>query len=456
MPGSDDQSGGVELCLYAGNQRRTSVLPNARASKTSSSATDSIFCDAVFLARARVRMRIPVHARMVSTFLLTAFLSSGSVHAADHIFLDGFEIPTFRGTNLAGMEMAYFNYDPNEGPIADHDYPVYDTRVIDYYASKRINALRFLFSWEAMQSTLGGTIPAATSGNYKIYFDNYKRIVDYATDVKGMRVIIEPWQADSFGNAGGPRWRGGLVGSVAVPTAAFADFWGKMAAIFNNNALVSYGLVNEPNNMSTLSWFASAQAAITAIREAGSTQRIFVPGNGYTAASGWTANYYDTVNPQRSNAYGWLNANGAGQPLSDPLNNIVVEVHTYLDPDQCGCDDGDPITSATAARDQIAVTLNWATTNGYKIYLGEIGMYAEFTYTDAGNPANDFTAADAWANFVSYFEANTEPFMGFTWWAGGMPDWWKDLHAPHFAISPIDDVNYIGDTVNMQMIQNDF
>src|SRR5450432_1319903 len=261
MPGSDDQSGGVELCLYAGIQRRTSVLPNARASKTSSSATDSIFCDAVFLAGARVRMRIPVRARMVSIFLLTAFLSSGSVHAADHIFLDGFEIPTFRGTNLAGMEMAYFNYDPNEGPIADHDYPVYNTRVIDYYASKRINALRFLFSWEAMQSTLGGTIPAATSGNYKIYFDNYKRIVDYATDVKGMRVIIEPWQADSFGNAGGPRWRGGLVGSVAVPTAAFADFWGKMAANFNNNALVSYGLVNEPNNMSTLSWFASAQAA---------------------------------------------------------------------------------------------------------------------------------------------------------------------------------------------------
>ena len=30
--------------------------------------------------------------------------------AADHIFLDGFETPSFRGTNLAGMEMNYANF----------------------------------------------------------------------------------------------------------------------------------------------------------------------------------------------------------------------------------------------------------------------------------------------------------------------------------------------------------
>ena len=66
--------------------------------------------------------------------------------AADLIFRDGFELPTFRGTNLAGMEMAYINFDQSTGPVADHDYSVYDTRVIDFYVSKRMTAFRFFFS----------------------------------------------------------------------------------------------------------------------------------------------------------------------------------------------------------------------------------------------------------------------------------------------------------------------
>ncbi|MGA9334425.1 MAG: cellulase family glycosylhydrolase [Rudaea sp.] len=370
----------------------------------------------------------------------------GRVSVNDKIFANGFEVAAFRGTNLAGMEMAYFNFNQTTGPVPDTDYPVYDTRVIDYFASKRIAALRFLFSWEGMQSTLNGPIPASPGGNYKAYFDNYKRIVDYATNVEGMQVVIEPWDADSGGGAGGARWRGDLVGSAQVPMAAFADFWGKMAALFKDNPRVSFGLINEPNNMSTMTWFAAAQLAITAIRDAGSTQRIYVPGNGYTTASAWTANYYDTAATQRSNAYGWLNANGVGAPLADPLNNIVIEVHTYLDADQCACGaNPDEITSITAARTQIAVTLDWATANGYQMYLGEIGMYA-------GNAS----AAAAWADYIDYFNSNAGPFVGFTWWAGGMPDWWNDLHGPHFAISPTNDVDFTGDTVNMQLIENDF
>ena len=64
-----------------------------------------------------------------------------------------------------------------------------------------------------MQSTLYGPIPATNSGNYKAYFDNYKRIVDYATNVQGMHVIVEPWQANSLGGAGGAMYRGVLVGA---------------------------------------------------------------------------------------------------------------------------------------------------------------------------------------------------------------------------------------------------
>jgi len=395
------------------------------------------------------------------SFLAAAVLASvavGRAFAADVIFLDSFDPEAFRGTNLTGMEMNYADFTRAAGPIADTNYPTDDTRLVDYFASKNISAIRFLFSWEAMQADLYGPIPTAdtidSGANYQTYFDNYKRIVDYATDVKHMRVVVEPWQADPSGGAGGARFRGDLVGTIAVPNAAFADFWSKMAANFKDNFLVSYGLVNEPNHMATMTWFSAAQAAIDSIRSSGSRQRIYVPGNGYTSASAWTATDYDDgfENPSRSNAYGWLNANGIGQPLSDPLSNIVIEVHTYVDQDQCGCSPSpDEITSPTAARTQIADTLDWANANGAKMYLGEIGMYAGYVA-----PGGAFAAADAWADFVAYFNANQGPFVGYTWWAGGMPDWWTDIHGPHFSISPTDDVNFTGDTIEMQMIENDF
>jgi poly(3-hydroxybutyrate) depolymerase len=369
----------------------------------------------------------------------------------DPIFANGFDSaanPSIRGTNVAGMEMAYQNCDQAGGPVEGTNYPHHDERLIDYFASKNMTTLRFLFSWECMQQVLNGPVPASQSGAYKIYFDNYKRIVDYATNVKGMRVIVEPWDSNSSGGAGGARYRGNVVGSGAVPTAAFADFWSRMATIFLANPKVEYGLINEPNDMSTMSWFSAAQAAITAIRNTGATQRIYVPGNGYSAASTWTSNFYDTAATQRSNAYGWLNANGAGQPLTDPLDNIVAEVHTYLDIDQGG--GTTEITSITAARDHVSVAVNEAAAHGYRVWLGEIGMYAGAT-----------NAPQAWADFIAYLDANAGAgvFLGFTWFAGGDPLWWGDVAANgggHFSISPTSAATYTGDTVNMDMIENDF
>lgn len=173
-----------------------------------------------------------------------------------------------------------------------------------------------------------------------------------------------------------------------------------------------------------------------------------MPGNGYSAANFWvTADpFYDTDPVKRSNAYGWLNANGVGQPISDPLNNIVAEVHTYLDADQGG--NGTDITSVTAAREHLVAVVNEARLRGYKVYLGEIGMLA----TVPAAPA-------AWADFISYFSANSDTLIGFTWWAGGAPGWWDDIGANgggHFAISPTSGATFTGDSVNMDMIENDF
>lgn len=374
----------------------------------------------------------------------------------------------FRGSTLVSMEMPFIQFDTGIGPVPFSQYPVFDERLVDYFAGKGMTALRFLVGWEALQSQLLGPMPAAPDGNYKTYFDNYKRIVDYATNAKGMTVLITPWQFDNnvngqgFGGIGGPTWRGGRVGTE-VSIAAWSDFWTKLAGHFKDNPRVAYVLVTEPNNMSTTQWFQIAQAGITAIRNSGSTQRIHVPGNGYSAASTWVIGnaFYDTDAVKVSNANGWLNANGVGQPISDPLNNLAVEVHSYVDSDQGGV--MDEITSVTALRTQLANTVDWARANGLKVYLGETGMHAG---TVVMNDANK-QATDAWADFIAYFEANADVLEGFTWWAGGDPVWWADEGANgggHYAISPICGaaitpacpVPFTGDRGNMDMIENDF
>jgi endoglucanase len=354
------------------------------------------------------------------------------------------------GVDLVGMEMGWTDWSQATGPVADTNYPVFDERLIDYLASKHVAILMFLFSWEGMQSQLNGPIPAANAGNYKAYFDNYKRIVDYATG-RGLKVVIAPWQAGADGGIAGPTWRGQLVGSAAVPVSAFTDFWSKLATIFKDNPNVWYRLITEPHDMSTMQWWTTAQAAVTAIRATGAAQRILVPGTDYAGASQWTENWYDTAEPQRSNAYGWLNANGPGQPLSDPLNNTIAEVHTYLDTDEGGV--SAEITSVTAAREHLQPAVDEARARGYQLFLGEIGMYASRTTND-GHPASD-----AWRDFVAYANANTDVLLGWTWWAAGNPGWWDDPDSHdggHYALTPTNGDTFSGDTVNMNMIENDF
>jgi hypothetical protein len=381
---------------------------------------------------------------------------AGSLAAGEHT-LELYAMPQFRGTNISGMENTGVN-----APDANTNYPVWNTRLIDYFKSKGLTTIRFIVQWESLQPNLLAPIPYTATAANLAYFKNYKRIVDYATNVAGMQVII-----DLRGGNDGTRanYRNVSIGLPAVPITAFADVWGKIATIFKGNALVSYGLINEPNNQSTMTLFEASQAAINAIRATGSKQRIFVSGNGWTGASHWNVRdvdaWYDRDNsnpllqsdPPRSNAYGWLNANGPGNPLFDPLNNIVIEVHMYLDSDGSGSTDG--ITSRTAARAGIANTLDWAKANGLKVFLGEIGLCASFP----NGGASSFTGSEAWMDFVNYFndKDNADTFIGYTWWAAGNPGWWDDpcaTNGGHFSITPTN--NYTGDTINMRMLQKDF
>lgn len=129
------------------------------------------------------------------------------------------EQDVLRGVNLVGMEGGYgednagTTWDRAVGPRADKDYPVHSPELIDYFRSKNVAVIRLLFSWERVQSELFGPVPAVGAG-YAAYCENLTQVVTYATSL-GITVIVEPWQADAEGGAGGARWRGELVGSAA-------------------------------------------------------------------------------------------------------------------------------------------------------------------------------------------------------------------------------------------------
>jgi endoglucanase len=157
-----------------------------------------------------------------------------------------------------------------------------------------------------------------------------------------------------------------------------------------------FGLMNEPNTMSTETWVSAANAAIAAIRATGANNVITVPGNGWTGAHSWTQNWYGTANASAMLA------------ITDPSNNLIFEVHQYLDSNSSG--NSDQCVSATIGSERLVSFTNWLRTNGKKGFLGE--------FAGGNNP----TCNQGIANMLAYIQSNADVWSGWTWWAAG--PWW--------------------------------
>jgi len=307
----------------------------------------------------------------------------------------------FRGTNTAGSEMDWGppgtpNKANTDNPTSGSDFLFVSNQDIDYLWSQNIGFIRLVISWEGLQPVLNQPLSAG------VYNQTLQARVAYATG-KGMNVLLEPHGGSDTNFI---RWKGNLVGSPAVSNTAFADFWTRMAAQFKANTRVMYGLGNEPHDMSTLQWFTSAQAAITGIRSTGSTQMIFVPGNGWTGASTWTSTSPDTAAVKISNANAFL-------ALQDPAKNLVASVHLYLDANGGG---GSPdIVSPTIGVERLSSVVNWAKANNVKVHMSEIGAMS----------SNAVQAQAALKNLFDYIQANNTIVIGWSWWAYGPPAWWS-------------------------------
>jgi endoglucanase len=309
---------------------------------------------------------------------------SGDTSAMDgHSGVDAAEaLPYLRGTNMSGAEFGEQNLPGTFGTDYTYPDPAYATGYTsqDYFVGKGMNTFRLAFRWERLQRQLEMPLDAT----------ELARLDTTVADMtgKGAYVIIDP---HNFA-----RYNGQLVGSTAVPNAAFADFWSRLAQHYAGNSRVIFGLVNEPHDMPTEQWRDAANAAIVAIRAAGAPQLILVPGNAYTGAWSWSMTFYGTANSV------------AMLGITDPEDNYAFEVHQYLDSDYSGTHT--TCQSTTIGAESLAGFTSWLKANGKRGFLGELGA--------AANP----TCASAVDAALAHLETNADVYLGWTWWSAG--PWW--------------------------------
>jgi endoglucanase len=317
----------------------------------------------------------------------------------------------YAGVNLSGAEFGVSSSTPLPGTFGSaYTWPTNGETA--YYQSRGMNFIRLPFRWERLQITNSATLDPVNLGRMSNF-------VYYATS-HGMYVLLDPHNfmryyptpINSFQTA-----TTGLVGNsnatYAVSYADFSNFWYQVAVVFQNNNHVFFGLNNEPDSIQETQLVAALNFAIAGIRNAGATNMIFVPGNGYTGA--WT----------------WLNSNGsfgaansvAMLGIVDPGNNYCFEVHQYLDSNGSGSNDG--IVSTDIGWQRLTNFTAWARANNVKGFLGEYGA-----------PGNTFGATPdggaALTNMLSYISTNSDVWLGWCYWGGG--PWWGS--NPTFPVEP--------------------
>ena len=274
-------------------------------------------------------------------------------------------------------------YGPNYG------YPPRES--IDYYASKGMKIIRLPFTWERIQPTTYTELDA-------VEMSRIDAVVDYAIS-KGMEVGL-----DLHNN--GYRFSD-IIGSSAVPNAAFADIWTRLANHYKHRPEVLFMIMSEPHDQCARQWIKTANMAIKAIRDTGADQTIVVPGSYYDG--GWTWSKSD-------------NEKYVGNGIVDPLNNYMIEIHQYMDQDGSGGTAG--IVSPTIGADRLADVTLWARKNNKKLFLGEFA---------AGTDAKSLVALE---NMLKYVTNNSDVWRYATWWGGG--DRW--MHYI-FRLDPLDYAN---------------
>ncbi|KAK6538471.1 hypothetical protein TWF694_010054 [Orbilia ellipsospora] len=283
--------------------------------------------------------------------------------------------PTSKKFKFVGVNESSAEFGQNSIPgTLGKDYTWPSPSSIDYFVARGANIFRVCTMMERITPPSSGGI---TGSFDSAYISGLDTIVNYITG-KGAYAVIDPHNYGRYN------------GAIITDTNAFKTWWTNVANRYKGNSKVIFDTNNEYNTMDQSLVVNLNQAAIDGIRSTGATNMIFVEGNQWTGA--WS----------------WLSVNSATMiNLKDPLNNIVYEMHQYLDSDDSGT--SDQCVSSTILKERITDATNWCLQNNVKCILGEVGAGANSVCSQAITDGLTYAqSSGAW--------------LGFLWWAAG--PWW--------------------------------
>lgn len=143
-------------------------------------------------------------------------------------------------------------------------------------------------------------------------------------------------------------------------------------------------------------WAASCQAAVTAIRKAGAiNHHILLPGTGYTSAESFVSS-------------GSAAALGKVKNLDGSVDNLIFDVHKYLDEDNSGTHSGCVSNAISTAFQPLA---KYLTENKRVALLAEIG----------GGSSNS-SCMTALCQVADFLNENSGAYLGMLGWGAGSFD----------------------------------
>jgi endoglucanase len=294
----------------------------------------------------------------------------------------------YRGINRAGMEYGddwwgwqnIFWFDqPSHSEILNE---------LAYFKSKGFNVIRLPISWERVQHTLYGPltqtyvntmmdfINTASGQGFTIVLDlhNYNRYAINTHDSQGVQ---------QYG------WSQHVLYDGYLTLDHLRDVWVKLTSLVAANPNVIINIMNESHdfNRPSNAWFADINTLIAEIRGAESSVHhlILVPNSRSSDVDHWFS--YSPNGGDLDSV--------AALAVTDSANNFAYDMHSYLPyPGSC-----------TAFRDQIVAVTNWATTNGKKMFLSELGVNR-----GSGN------GPCAINSLLSYMNSHGDVWLGWTPW----------------------------------------
>ena len=282
----------------------------------------------------------------------------------------------YAGANLVGAEFGESQLPGKYG--VDYYWP--GDHDVEQYVAKGMNVFRIPFRWERMQPALEQPLDEQQLG--------YLKDVIAAAKDNDATIIVDP---HNFARYVDPDSGEELLVGVDLDVGSFADFWARIASEFPNDDHVWFGLMNEPHDMETEIWVEAANAALAAIRNEGANNLVLVPGNQWTGAHAWFANYYGTPNAE------------ALLDIEDPADNYAFELHQYFDANYSGTSDN--CVSETIGVEQVEPVTEWLREYGFVGFLGEFGG------------SDDPVCLGAVDNLLSHLGDNSDVWLGWTVWA---------------------------------------